>query len=355
MVHRADLLKALVSAARTRTGITIRLDSNVSKLDISCSLEEEKGNEGGTTAVHLSTGERIEGDFILGADGERSFCRNVLLGRPDLPKPTGDVVFRIAVPRGDIVADKTHPSSEVMRRGSVNVWMGPDAHAVSYLMHNNDILNLVLIRKENKSGCIEADDAIYGPQRADLEELRRAFTGWDPALRALLDVPGRSECMKWNLLQINELDSWRHPQYRHPSSGGKSRGGNFCLIGDAAHGMPPFLAQSGAMAFEDAAVLGAIFEQISDTRLIPDALEAFETVRKPRVDKVKERTLARKVMYGLHDGPEQRLRDEKLALGLENNESPDDLARADFQKWLWGYDAAADGARAWERRLQSIQ
>ncbi|KAI9162714.1 FAD-dependent monooxygenase OpS4 [Paramyrothecium foliicola] len=304
-VHRVDLHAALLSAARAR-GVFVRLDSNVTELILS-------SNE---TAVFLKTGERIDADVILGADG--------------------DVVYRIAVPRGDIRADESHPSSHLMRPGSVNLWMGPDAHVVSYLLNNNDILNVVLIRKDTDQ---EKEDVLRGPQAIELEELRRAFDGWDPALRALLEVPGTSHCTKWNLLRINEVQNWRH-----------QNGGKFSLIGDAAHGMPPFLAQGAAQAFEDAAVLGAIFAQTLDKTQILEALEVFQSVRKPRVDKVLERTLARKAMYSIHDGPEQQQRDERLAHPLENG-SPDELANLDFQDWLWGYDAYSDGATAWQAHL----
>lgn len=330
MVHRADLLNALVTAAKKRD-IALRLGCEVTRLELSHKKP----------AVHLANGERIEGDVILGADGERSFCRDVLLGRPDPPEPTGDVVFRIVVSRSDITADENHPSREIVQPGSLNVWVGPDAHAVSYVLNDNsDLLNVVLVRKDETQRPPE--NVMYGPQRASLEELRRAFSGWDPALRALMDVPGETDCAKWNLLRINEVESWRH------------EGGAFALIGDAAHGMPPFLAQGAAQAFEDAGFLGAIFARVSDAAQIPDALQVFEDGRKPRTDKVKRHTLARKEMYVLHDGPEQQKRDEKLALGLMKG-SPDELADPDFQKWLWGYDAITDGARAWGERLMKTR
>ncbi|KAF3766666.1 hypothetical protein M406DRAFT_15900, partial [Cryphonectria parasitica EP155] len=320
VVHRADLLEALITAA-SKHDIALRLSCEVTKLELS-----QK------PAVYLANGDRIEGDVILGADGERSFCRDVLLGRPDPPQPTGDVVFRIAVSRSDILGDKNHPSREIMQPGSINVWMGPDAHAVSYVLNNSDILNVVLIRKDETQ---RPEDVMYGPRPASLEELRRAYDGWDPALQALIGVPGETDCAKWNLLRIDDVKNWRH------------EGGSFALIGDAAHAMPPFLAQGAAQAFEDAAVLGAIFARVSDKMQIPHALEVFEELRKPRANEVKSHTLARKEMYGLHDGPEQEERDGKLALGSVKG-CPDELADPDFQKWLWGYDAAADGARAWE-------
>lgn len=325
IIHRADLLAALVSACREADGIEIRLGCDVVALDLPTHGSREE------TALRLADGERIAGDLVLGADGERSFCRAALVGCPDAPKPTGDVVFRVVVSRSDILSDDAHPARDIATPGSVHVWLGPDAHAVSYLLNNN-ILNLVLIRKQSPSK--RARDILYGPQAVDLEDVQRLFQGWDPALRALLTVPGEKSCSKWNLLHLKSLDSWRHESGVH-----------FCVLGDAAHGMPPYLAQGAAQAFEDAAALGALFARLSHPSQIGHVLQVFEQVRRPRAETVKERTLARKVMYGLHDGPEQQKRDERLALGVD---SPDELADPDFQKWLWGYDAAADAVRAWE-------
>lgn len=288
------------------------------------------------TALRLSTGERVAGDLILGTDGERSFCRAALSGTPHLPEPTGDVVFRVVVSRSDILSDDNHPARDIVRAGSVHMWLGPDAHAVTYLLNNNDILNIVLIRKQDLSD--EAHKVLFGPQVVDLEDVRSLFEDWDTALCALLNVPGKKSCTKWNLLQLKHLRSWRH-----------EGGAPFCLLGDAAHGMPPYLAQGAAQAFEDAAAIGAIFLQISEPSQIGHALRIFEQVRRPRTDKVRERTLARKVMYGLADSPQQILRDKRLAVALD---SPDELAHPEFQKWLWGYDAAADAARAWSASLK---
>lgn len=87
----------------------------------------------------------MEANVILGADGKRSLSRSALLGRTDLLQSTGDVVFRITIPRKDITED--HPSWELMQRASVNLWLGPDAHAVSYLL-KDDVLNAVVVQAQ---------------------------------------------------------------------------------------------------------------------------------------------------------------------------------------------------------------
>lgn len=208
VIHRAELLKILHSAA-IRHGVRIKLGCEVVALDFH------------SPSLRLSTEDVYEADAILGADGERSISRSALLGRTDLPESTGDVVFRIAVPRQDIAQD--HPSWDIVQRASVNLWLGPNAHAVSYLL-KDDVLNLVVVHAE----MTRSREVMYGPQKADLDELKATLCDWEPALQGLLEVR-ESDCTMWTLLQINEVAEWRHS------------GGRFVLTGDAAHAMLPYL------------------------------------------------------------------------------------------------------------------
>ena len=207
VIHRADLLSVLVSEAQDR-GVEIRLGSNVVSIDFSMA------------SITLSSGETFEGDVILGADGERSTCREALLGHQDLPYSTGDTVFRIAAKARDI--SRHHSLSQLTQRSSVNLWIGPDAHAVSYIL-KKDVFNIVLVCPEKGDNKVP-----YGPQKADIVELRKAFSEWDPIFEALLDVP-ESDCTKWTLLEIHEVANWRDSS------------GKFALIGDAAHAVLPYL------------------------------------------------------------------------------------------------------------------
>ncbi|KAF2231528.1 FAD/NAD(P)-binding domain-containing protein [Viridothelium virens] len=304
VIHRADLLRALLSGTEKHK-IDVKLGSEVKEIDFN------------KPSLRLSTGESYEADMILGADGERSHCRSSLLGRPDPPYSPGDVVYRISVPTKDI--NERHLAWDLKTRSSVNFWMGSGGHVVSYLIQH-DILNMVLIYAEGTSG-----KAIYGPQRADLEEFRSKISDWDPVLHALINVEG-SICTKWTLFQIHEPAQWRHES------------GRFLLIGDAAHAILPCLAQGAAQAFEDAGVLGSIFSQSVERDQIPDAFRVFEEVRKPRASDVRHRTLDQKAMFALADGAIQEERDAKLRAG------------ADFElfKWLWEYDATASGRKAWK-------
>ncbi|KAI1148119.1 FAD binding domain-containing protein [Nemania diffusa] len=309
VVHRADLLKALLSGT-TKLPIEIKLGSEVTDVDFN------------TPSITLASGETYEADMVLGADGERSRCRGWLLGRPDAPFSPGDVVYRVSIPTKGITKDSI--AWDLVRRSAVNFWMGSGGHVVSYPIQR-DMLNIVLIYAEGHS----AEDVMYGPQRTGVEEFRRRIAGWDPVLHELIGVQG-SVCTKWTLFQIHEATQWRHES------------GRFVLIGDAAHAILPCLAQGAAQAFEDAGVLGGIFSQAIGRDQIPEALRVFEEVRRPRASFVRHRTLEQKAKFALADGPDQQNRDARFLEG-------EDYA---LYERLWTYDAAERGRQAWDNLLE---
>ncbi|KAF5697084.1 salicylate hydroxylase [Fusarium mundagurra] len=315
VIHRADLLRALLSGTvNNKFQIDIKLGSEVTSIDFD------------KPSLRVASGDVFEGDFILGADGERSRCRARLLNREDPPYSAGDIVYRISIPTKSLGPDNL--SWDLATRPSVNVWMGPGGHIVSYLIQH-DMLNMVLVCAE---GSNYTGKVMYGPQRADIEELRSKVSWWDPVLNELMDVEG-AVCSKWTLFQIHEQARWRHDS------------GRFSLIGDAAHAILPCLAQGAAQALEDAGVLGGIFCHPVGRDEVPEALRVFEEVRKPRASAVRHRTLDQKALFALGDGPEQEARDAKFGAGQDY----------ELWEWLWGYNAFESGKEAWKQHTSLQQ
>ena len=58
------------------------------------------------------------------------------------------------------------------------------------------------------------------------------------------------------------------------------------MMGDAAHATTPFQAQGACQAIEDACVLSALFEKVSTPGHVPNALAAYDQIRRPRAQKV---------------------------------------------------------------------
>jgi 2-polyprenyl-6-methoxyphenol hydroxylase-like FAD-dependent oxidoreductase len=75
--------------------------------------------------------------------------------------------------------------------------------------------------------------------------------------------------------------------------------GRIVLVGDAAHGMPPFMAQGANQGFEDALFIATLIAKIAeennwdDTQAIAKAFEKYECLRRPLIAYVQQATLER--------------------------------------------------------------
>ncbi len=169
------------------------------------------------SAVLMKDQPKFKADVIVGADGLKSVCREALLGRPDPPRLTGDLAYRILVDAEDM---KRHPELvELVENPAINFWMGPDGHAVCYLL-NGGVYNIVLLCPDNLPELVNT-------AKADVQEMREFFERWDPRLKTLLGLV--HETSKWRLLNSEEMAQWRHPS------------GRFVLLGDACHATLPYL------------------------------------------------------------------------------------------------------------------
>ena len=136
------------------------------------------------------------------------------------------------------------PQSAEIHFDCVNVWYYPDAHLVHYPAGRAGKLNVV----------------VNGPSQSPEKHFAKAAKN----LRKLIThVPNWTE---WPAAYVNPLSTWHKD--------------NVMLIGDAAHGTFPFLAQGAAMSLEDAAAL----IQTTDPK-------EFEALRLTRCTKLHKQTL----------------------------------------------------------------
>jgi salicylate hydroxylase len=287
VIHRADLQGVLVSAIERSADITLRLGAQVEDFAVHA--------HGVTAQVRTAQGLRDEqGIALIGADGLWSVLR-ARLGDRRPPRFAQRTAWRAVVPAERV--------SDELRSPVTSLWLGRDAHLVHYPVRAAREVNIVAIVRD---GGQETGWSAAGKPA----ELLPRFADFAPAAGTLLGLPGSWQ--KWALFD-------RAPQ-RIPGQGPVT------LLGDAAHPMLPFLAQGGAMAIEDAAVLADCLRHEEDPA---SAFRAYEHARHRRVTRVQREARRNSWRYHLA-GPLGLARNAALAaLGPKRL-----LRRYD---WLYGW------------------
>jgi salicylate hydroxylase len=246
-VHRGDLQTVLLDAVKATTSATLELDCRVNSV-----VQSDDAVD-----VRLSDGRTVSADIVIGADGVHSIVRQHVVTQHQPARFTGHVAYRMLIPRSALPADSPPAPS-------VTLWLGPHGHIVSYWVRSGQLYNIVAIIEDSQWKDEGWNIA------AELSAVRAAFDDWDPRLQALFGAAG--DIHKWALLD-------------HPVPPVWSRG-RIALLGDACHAMLPYLAQGGAMAIEDAWVLGDVLADAADPVA---ALSRYSQLRVERATRVHGR------------------------------------------------------------------
>ena len=301
-LHRADLHGLLLQAAE-REGVQVHSDAAV--LKVSQSLHEAVIDwvQHGQPQQHTAA-------VAVAADGVWSPLRQQLLG-DGLPTFTGHIAYRALVAQANLPGH--------LRSQDVSVWMGSQAHVVSYPVRGGEYLNVVCLAE----GRLLDDDANHlqalqswnakKSEAQTLAELNHALRG---ACTQLTDL--MSACHDWRL--------W--PLCGRPAMQGahEHAQGRVALVGDAAHPMLPYLAQGAGMAVEDADELAA---QLLGATVVnaPERLQQFAHARWQRNARVQARAVRNGRIFHA-TGPMRIGRDMGLRLmGARLMDVP----------WLYGY------------------
>jgi len=254
-VHRADLHRLLVERVRELKLGAIRLGRRVARI--------EQDADG--VRVHFADGSEADGRLLAGADGIKSVVREHVLGASP-PRFTGDASWRL------MVAMERLPPAH--RQHTVDIWVGPGKHAVTYPLRGGDVLNMV--------GCVEqrAWDTDSWIDKAPWEDLQSDFRGWNASIAAVVDLAREGDCYRWAMNDREPVPVWTR--------------GRATLLGDAAHPTLPYMAQGAAMAVEDAAVLS---RAIARDGLVPAALHRYERHRVERTARIVRESAANRQLF----------------------------------------------------------
>ncbi|MGB7287010.1 MAG: FAD-dependent monooxygenase, partial [Salaquimonas sp.] len=225
--------------------------------DISINMNSEvidcTNHQNGISAL-VNKDSRIDtfrGKMLICADGIRSKFRTELFDQPPA-KHTGFEAWRSMIPADQVPTQFSMDFTHLI--------MGRGRHAVFYPVRGGRHLNVVLVTKSREK--IE-----YTRHNADPEFIHSKTRFWNTAIRKILR--SGDEWSVWPILTVPYQKKW--------SSGA------VVMIGDAAHGMPPFAAQGAALAIEDAQVL---VNCVADESDLEKAFAMFQAKRSKRVKKV---------------------------------------------------------------------
>jgi salicylate hydroxylase len=186
---------------------------------------------------------------VIGADGIWSASRENFFPDSSAIIST-DTIYRSLEPLHNVTG---------IAMECVNLWLFPGGHVVHYPAGKDAKLNLVVVT-QGKLPLHHFANA--SPQLVQLLQQSKTWTNWPAAY-------------------VRPLDTW-------------SVGPHALLIGDAAHGTLPYLAQGAAMALEDAAEL---FKQLENETRSQNAFTAFEIARIARTTKLHNASLEAGKMY----------------------------------------------------------
>jgi FAD-dependent urate hydroxylase len=170
--------------------------------------------------VEFEDGSSCAGDLVIGADGLHSMVRGILSAQP--AEPTGWASWQGLITLPEVI-DKHVAQIVIGENGNTGMWPAGDSKMQWWfdLPWTRDFVR---------------------PQ-APLELLRSHFAGWSPRVDEVLAK-----------LTEDDLTLSPFPHFRHPIPHAPAHGA-LTLLGDAAHTMPPTLAQGTNQALLDTMVL----------------------------------------------------------------------------------------------------
>jgi 2-polyprenyl-6-methoxyphenol hydroxylase-like FAD-dependent oxidoreductase len=243
LLHRGDILEALLRACRASPLVKLATNSKVVKFD----------DVGDRVLVTTADDKVYEGRAMVACDGLWSESRATLFGREN---PTTDhyVLCRGVVPVKDIPQE--------LYSQSVTMWGGPELDFFHYPLRRDEIFNI---------GASYRDPSVKfenGYPRGNRDTMMERFRDASPHVKALLKHIDTSRA--WILYDRPPLKEWSK--------------GRVTLLGDAAHPTYIYISQGACMALEDAVVLAEMVDRHSS---IEDAFRAYQHERYLRTARIQ--------------------------------------------------------------------
>ncbi|KAG7090075.1 hypothetical protein E1B28_011692 [Marasmius oreades] len=267
-VQHAQLWELLYRIA-IRSGVDYRFNGEVVCVDPAQAV------------VTLKSGEVVEGDVVVGADGLDGICLQYMKYSDTLLGDTGVKMINVTTSKQVILDQLNVVSPSESHVADMFVWMG----------NGLSIMGLPIVRPDTYN----PDSNTYAKFCENNPDFYISIYAYnDLHSRDLHDFESRGK----NIPLRGVLPEWVN--------------GRLVIIGSAAHPLPPGSLQAHALAVEDGAVLARLFSHLSSANQIDDLLRAFQTVRQPRCDEIHTREYGIVFFMTMSPGPEEEYRDHAL-------------------------------------------
>ena len=266
-LSRADLVNLLKAEINAASGMT-HIATNITHV-------VQRGPDQGK-ALHMLTDDssRHIVDALIAADGVSGFGRHYVNGtdcvRDNAPNK-GRVAMRAVASTTDL--------PRIFSQPFCNLWLGKGAHFVHYPLHGGRDVNMVLTLDAAKAG----------------DDWQQSYLGRNDILGHLCDH-ANINWVKTTLPAHRYHDCWRR--------------GQTVLAGDAAHPLPPNLAQGAGQSLVDAA---SLLRWLADDNL-DSALSGYARERSKAVGVIFKKAMVTSKIMAL-DGSGATARSTLLGLG----------------------------------------
>ena len=245
--HRADVHDVLIDELKLHNSNTIYTNHELIDLN-------EKNN---SVELVFSNNETYEVDFVIGADGNRSAVRKIILGDDD-PQFAGYVAWRGLVPVELLGED------DFDECGS-SAFIAPGRVFARYLVRNGELYNYVAFLATDEW----AEEGWAIPSKVDI--VMDIFSDYNQQVKNIIAATPANDLFKWGIFAREPVSKWSTK--------------NITLLGDAAHPLEPFMGQGASLAIEDGVVLGRIIE---DSESSDEIVSRYEAARIERAHFVTE-------------------------------------------------------------------